>query len=105
MQQNERKVLEALSADFGIAQDEFLTKEEIHLLLEQRISVLLERNAEDFFQLMYRIDIAEDKLQTILHSADAVTELAKLIYERQMQKIISRQQFSKPPDTDNDLKW
>ncbi len=64
---------------------------------------------DKLLQLLYRLDIDEMKLKTLLRDIpgqDAGFIIADLIIERQVQKIKSRQQFSQ---RDNDIseedKW
>lgn len=84
------------------------SEEEIKLMLEKRLGQLLERNPEEFFQLLYRIDIPERSLQTVLQQEDALTVLAGMVYQRQLQKVKTRlfyksQNNDKTPD--DELGW
>ena len=57
---------------------------------------------------MYRIDIPEPKLHGVLQHHDAVSVLANMVYDRQMEKAQSRlkyKEFFKSDDADKDLKW
>lgn len=88
-------------------QDTF-SEEEILLQLGRKLSRLLERNPEEFFQLLYRIDIPEHKLNTVLQQTDALGVLAKMIYDRQLEKIQSRQKYKGYFDNDKvdgELRW
>lgn len=88
-------------------QDTF-SEEEIILQLGRKLSRLLERNPEEFFQLLYRIDIPEHKLNSVLQQTDALEILAKMIYDRQLEKIQSRQKYKGYFDNDKadgELRW
>lgn len=85
---------------------EDMPEEELLRLLADRVATILQRGPEPFFQLMYRLDIPEKKLTAILHDDDAAQKIARLIYERQLQKMKSRREHkSGGNDGDEDLKW
>jgi hypothetical protein len=79
---------------------------------EQLISLINELINTDFYalvQLLYRIDVKEKKLKRVLKNNpqnDSAPVIAELIIERQLQKIESWKQFSKPDNTNsNEEKW
>jgi len=83
-----------------------LSEEAILKLLADRIVVILERGPETFFQLMYRLDISERKLNAVLDDDDVAMKVARLIYDRQLQKIQSRQEHSSTNSNDDpELRW
>src|SRR4051812_17321951 len=88
-----REAAIALQKDWQLTLPETSSEEEILQRLADRIVVWIERGAETFFQLMYRLDISEKKLNAVLESDDVANKIARLVYERQLQKIKSRQQF------------
>lgn len=93
---------------FSLQELEERSEEEILELLEQRLLELLSQDAEQFFHLMYRLDVAEDALSEALKSSDPPKQLALLIYNRQVQKIHSRSKFNRqnqPDNEDPDLLW
>lgn len=101
----QEEAIESLINDWQLKADNGFTEAAILEALEARVSVLLSRSADDFFQLMYRLDIAEDKLHTALDSENVPAALAKLIWQRQLEKIESRARYSGPLPPDSDLKW
>ena len=52
----------ALQSDWELRLPDTLSEEAILKLLAERIVLVLERGPETFFQLMYRLDISEKKL-------------------------------------------
>ena len=69
-------------------------------------------NYEDFnhlIQVLYRIDVSETKLKQVLKdnpNEDAGKIIARLIIERQQQKMISRNSFKNSgEDIDGEEKW
>ena len=99
-------LLSALQKDFPIEVSSIISKEEILNQLEVLVSAYLTQQPERFFQLMYRLDIAEPKLKEALTDpTEGVSKVANLIYERQLAKIRSRAKFSGKKMSDNDLQW
>lgn len=96
----------ALKEDWDLQLPDTLSEETILRLLAERIVVILERGAETFFQLMYRLDISEKKLNAVLQQDDVPMKIARLIYDRQLQKIKSRHENRmKTSSDDPELKW
>lgn len=97
----------ALKGDWNLQLPPMLSEEALLQLLADRVAAIIKQGAEPFYQLMYRLDISEKKLNEVLHDADAVNKIARLIYERQLQKVQSRLQ-NKPKRADDDdatLRW
>jgi hypothetical protein len=96
----------ALKEDWDLQLPDTLSEETILRLLAERIVVILERGAETFFQLMYRLDISEKKLNAVLQQDDVPMKIARLIYDRQLQKVKSRHENRmKTSSDDPELKW
>ena len=96
----------SLQNDWDIQLPENYSEESILKLLADRIVQVLERGPETFFQLMYRLDISEKKLNAVLQDEDVAFKIARLIYDRQLQKIRSREAFKgKAEKTDPELEW
>lgn len=73
------------------------------------INNLIKNDFDKLITYLYRIDVNEQKLKTVLQQnpqEDAGNIIATLIIERQQQKIKIREQFSKPHDNfDEEEKW
>jgi len=96
----------ALKSDWDLQLPDSLSEEAILKLLADRVVLILERGPETFFQLMYRLDISEKKLNAILNDDDVAAKIARLIYDRQLQKIQSRLTNKVEKDNnDPELKW
>lgn len=96
----------ALGQDWGLLLPDTLSEEAILKLLADRIVTILERGPETFFQLMYRLDISEKKLNAVMQDEDVAAKIARLIYDRQLQKIQSRIANRKTSESDDpELKW
>lgn len=107
--ETEQSVLAAtLKEKLDIDIPEGYNEAEIKLMLEKRLGQLLERNPEEFFQLLYRIDIPERGLQNVLQQQDALVKLAEMVYDRQLQKVKTRLFYKsnqKAQPGDEELKW
>lgn len=77
--------------------------------LAEEINSLILTNFERLVQLLYRIDVSEMKLKSLLKenpNEDAGKIIAALIIERQIQKIKLRQaQASSEDDKSDEEKW
>lgn len=98
--------LQALQQELGLQLEQMVPEEEILRQLSHRVELLLRNGHGSFFQLMYRLDIPEKKLSAVIDDADAYYKIARLIYERQLQKIQSRKRHpNNKKDIDGDLSW
>jgi hypothetical protein len=96
----------ALRQEWGLQLPETLSEEALLQLLADRIVSILEKGAETFYQLMYRLDISEKKLNIITGQDNIPAGIARLVYERQLEKIRSRREHQmKQEDTDPELQW
>lgn len=72
--------------------------EELSGQLAPVIEYMLEHQAETFWQLIYSIDLSEQKVKDILFSddleADAIRQLTDLILKRELQKVVIRCYYS-----------
>ena len=72
------------------------------MLDRENIAELLEGNPDLLFSTLYRLDIYESKINTVLKlESDAPAGLARLIIERQREKLRTREQY-KP---DKNIDW
>ena len=94
-----------IAATWEISIPEEISEREILQLLAERISRLQAQQPEYFYQIMYRLDINEAKLAQALRSPDAVHEVAKLVWQRQWEKALSRRGNATGNEPDGDLKW
>lgn len=79
------------------------------LKLISLINELINKDFDAVVQLLYRVDVSEKKIRTVLEQnteTDSATILADLVIERQLQKIESRKHFSNrtSPESDEE-KW
>lgn len=82
---------------------EQLTEEELLHLLEQQVAYYIERRLEFLLSSMYRLDIDEKLVRAALLPSSPIPAniaIAKLILERQKQRIYTKQ-FYKQPKIEN----
>src|SRR2546430_16113145 len=97
-----------------------LEKNDVHFILTdysydhplEKLSTLVNSLIVNDFQrlisLLYRLDISEKKLQSLLHESGDIAAgklIAKMIIERQLQKIEARKSFKKDDNIPDDEKW
>jgi hypothetical protein len=103
------ELVQLINKDFAIEIAEKRSYNEIHAELAAYINDLIKNNFDKLIAYLYRIDVNEEKLKTLLQQKpdeDAGGIIATLIIERQEQKIKFRKQFSHPEnDFDEEEKW
>jgi hypothetical protein len=82
-----------------------ISEADVLAALARRVTILLSRDAETFFQTMYRLDISEARLNQALYSENPAVSIASLIWDRQWEKARSRKQYQRPDVPDDELKW
>lgn len=88
-------LIEKLYKDFSIDKDNLPVKkdyaEELKIIkefLSKRITELMAKNQERFFNTLYRIDVNENKVVQVFNTSKNVSDdLADLIIERQLQRL------------------
>lgn len=107
MENNE--LIRLLNKDLPLDLPDHLTQDEIRNRLAGWINELIKHDFEKLVALLYRIDVHEQKLRTLLRQhpeEDAGRIIATLILERQEQKQKSRQLFSQRDDAvSEEEKW
>lgn len=86
------------------------TEEELFQYLCDRIAWMIEHNMEYLLSLLYRNDVEEHKIHFALspyESDPANVALAKLVMERQKQRMATRKKYGKQnnDDVEDDLRW
>lgn len=82
--------------------------DELTDLLAERVNAMINGDFGALVQLLYRIDVNESRLRLLLQEnqgADAGRLIARLILERQWQKILTRREYSRRDTTDEEERW
>lgn len=104
-----KELAEQLNKDLALALPEKISLDELKQQLSAHINQLIKNNFEQLVSLLYRIDISESKIKSMLHNntgENAGDIISSLIIERQLQKLKSREQFkSAGNNNSSEEKW
>jgi len=86
------------------------SEEAVFEMLCDRISWMIEHNMEYLMSLLYRNDVLEHKIHEALSPGNpepANVALAKLVMERQRQRLATKKQYGsqRSDEVDEDLRW
>ena len=87
-----------LNISYGLELPETATMEALQAALAERINVMINKDFNGLVQLLYRIDVNEAKLRLVLRdnqASDSAQLIARLILERQWQKILTRREYGR----------
>lgn len=85
-----------LNAAYGLELPETATTEALEAVLAEKINLLIDSDFAGLVQLLYRIDVNEERLKKILREnagTNAGLLIARTILERQWQKIETRRKY------------
>jgi hypothetical protein len=84
-----------------------ISQENLLQHLSRFVTDLIQTNFQKLVQILYRVDVDENKLRQLLSDSqeEAATIIAKLIIERETQKIQSRNLFNHKNDICDEEKW
>lgn len=98
-----------ISNEFGLIIPEHAGREQLEMILSEKINELIEKDFPQLINILYRIDISEQKLKTLLkqhQDVDAARIMSAMIIDRQLEKIKLREQFRKnEDDISADERW
>ncbi|HMO32855.1 MAG TPA: hypothetical protein PKE63_11060 [Lacibacter sp.] len=89
-------LLRNLQESLSLAVPDSVSEAELLDVLTHRINHLLVHDFQHLVQLLYRMDVPEQKLKQLLRQhpdTDAARIIATLVVERQQQKLETRKQF------------
>ena len=97
------EISEFISKDFIVGNSnslipvgDFINLNEFRLYLSQKLSNLMDNNYDSFINILYRIDVDEEKLSKLFSGTNRENisaDLADLIIERSIQKAEFRQKY------------
>jgi hypothetical protein len=85
-----------------------IDEEEMIIMIERRIAEMMEKDMDLLLSYLYRLDISENKINGCLNPDSPFhpyTCLATLIWERQKQRIRTKQQFKSDEGIDEEWQW
>ena len=74
----------------------FSSFEKLEAWLAGEISLLIDQDFQRLMNILYRIDVSEQKTKMAFIQSNPAREIAKLIIERELQKIVSREKYKYP---------
>ncbi len=95
----------SIDAVIALADLNQLKNETLFNGLSAYINRLIQTNFEKLVQVLYRIDVSEDKLKYLLHhhrNENAGDIIARLIIDRQVQKILFKKEMESKKELDCD---
>jgi hypothetical protein len=105
---NDEQAIQRVEEQFGIITSRQSFEEKLQSLA-LKINDLLNNDFQKLISLLYRMDINESKLRRLLEenkNTDAGLIIAKMMIEREAQKIKSRKESSKKNNQDSsEEKW
>jgi hypothetical protein len=106
---HENQLIQSLNATLELQVPENTSREQLEAVLATRINDLIAHDFNHLVYLLYRIDVNEARLKLVLKEnsgEDAGLIIARLMIERQAQKIKSRQENSRDNTIiDEEEKW
>lgn len=89
------EILIRLQGNFELESQTLDSWEQLRLIVAKKVAELMELNPGDFFNLLYIMDVSEEKINHAIHNADApYFAIADIIIERENQKVITRKQYA-----------
>ena len=95
--------IQLINKDLEISSEEYLPEDssfsldELIKFLSKRIDQMLNQEPERLMQAFYRIDLPEEKVKSVLaftEGLDVSHELAKMVVDRELQKVYFRRKYS-----------
>jgi hypothetical protein len=87
-----------LNGSYGLDLREALTENALETALAEKVNAMINGDFSALVQILYRIDVSEPRLRQLLRenkTKDAGQLIARMILERQWQKILTRREFSR----------
>ena len=106
MVQNE--LIHILNTELNTELPQIISEENLLQRLSEFTNHLIRTNFQKLVLILYKVDVSENKLKQLLQTEsgeDAATIIARLIIEREIQKINSRNLFSHKNDICDEEKW
>ena len=104
-----QQIIPSINNELALALPEKLSMTELEEQLTQHINHLINTDFEKLVYYLYRIDVNETKMKQLLQQQqgeNAAQLIARLIIDRQLQKIKSRAEHkSNPTDDEGAERW
>lgn len=104
----EQELVHELNNVFAVALPPAISEADLEYALSQQINHLIQHDFSRLIAILYRIDVPEQKLKQILKEntgTDAGLIIARMMIERQRQKIKAREAFKTNTGDSTEEKW
>jgi hypothetical protein len=101
-------LIDDLNRSYGWELTNSLTIEQLEALLAETLNEWIRLDFNKLVQFLYRIDISESRLKLLLEEnteEDTGHLLARLVLERQWQKVQTRRQFQPGEPASDEERW
>ena len=102
------ELIHILNTELNTELPQVISEENLLQRLSEFINHLIQTNFQQLLLILYRVDVSEKKLKHLLEAdsgEDAATIITKLIIEREIQKIKSRNLYRYKNDICDEEKW
>ena len=102
------ELIHILNTELNSELPQDISEENLLQRLSEFINHLIQTNFQQLVLILYRVDVSENKLKQLLQKdsdEDAAVIISKLIIEREIQKINSRNLFRHKNDICDEEKW
>jgi hypothetical protein len=100
-------LIQDLNQSYALGLRDVPTLGELEALLTEKVNIMIQQDFGALVQLLYRVDVSETRLRGLLQAnagEDAAKVIARLILERQWQKIETRRRYRRDAEGDEE-KW
>ena len=107
MEENYHLMIDQVRIEFDVKKTGD-TEEEFRIQLTNAIAELLRNDFSRLIQILYRLDVNEEKLKRQLKAnqeVEAAEIIAEMIIERELQKLETRKKFGGQENTSEEEKW
>jgi hypothetical protein len=95
-----QQVAISLNKELDIKEGQYMTEDEILHILIERVDDLLKHDKDLLLSYLYRLDISQKKIATVLRVTNIIPpeqSLARLILDRQIERIKTKQKYKQDP--------
>nr|WP_294905462.1 hypothetical protein [uncultured Lacibacter sp.] len=108
MNNNDADIIPLLNKELSLELPEKLAMNELEQKLTDHINHLINTDFEKLIYYLYRIDVNESGMKQLLQQQqgeNAAQLIARLIIDRQLQKLQTRQQFRQSNTESDEERW
>lgn len=97
MNQSHSKALQLIAKDLDLeiqADTSSWNMDKLHQWLTYEVAILIDQDFQMFLNMLYRIDVDEQKVKAAFAENDAPASIAGLIIDRELMKVKTREKYS-----------